>query len=83
MLFSEMIKLRFLKVCRIKSIERITFFLSFILEFLTFLKKKQKKKDNITQHNATVKNEKKKKKKKEEKKKEEKKKKEKRKKEIY
>ena len=71
MLFSGMIKLRFLKVCRIKSIERITFFLSFILEFLTFLKKKQKKKDNITQHNATVKNEKKKK---EEKKKEEKKK---------
>ena len=32
--FSGMIKLKFLKVCRIKSIKSINFFFSFILEFL-------------------------------------------------
>ena len=59
--FSEMIKLKFLKLCRIKSIRSIKIFFSLILKFIiiiTFLKK-----DNMEQDIARVKNEKKKKKK--------------------
>ena len=59
--FSEMIKLKFLKLCRIKSIRSIKIFFSLILKFIiiiTFLKK-----DNMAQDIARVKNEKKKKKK--------------------
>ena len=49
-----MIKLNFLKLCRIKSIKSIKIFFSFILKLFI------KKKDNMTQDISTVKNEKKK-----------------------
>ena len=57
-------KLKFLEVCRIKSIKSINFFFLFHFRIVNFLKKE--KKDNMTQDIATVKNKKKEEKKKEE-----------------
>ena len=54
MSFSGMIELKFLKVCRIKSIKGIKIFFLFHFRILNFFKKE--KKDKMTQDIATVKN---------------------------
>ena len=59
--FSGMINLRFLKVCRMKSIKIIKVFLPFFLGFLLF----EKKKGSMIQEIPTVRNEKERKEKKE------------------